>query len=63
MLLLEVNLDSRGAVEEETTLECSAPGDINHHGDGGDFTRMMLRMLMIISVLRMMTGIILFFTH
>ena len=42
VLLLEVNLDSRGAVEEETTLECSAPGDINHHEDG-DFTRMMLR--------------------
>ena len=34
MLLLEVNLDSLGAVEEETTLECSAPGDINHHEDG-----------------------------
>ena len=46
VLLLEVNLDSLGAVEEETTLERSAPGDINHHGDG-DFTRMMLGMLMI----------------
>ena len=47
MLLLEVNLDSLGAVEEETTLERSAPGDIVYHGDGGDFNRMMLGMLMI----------------
>ena len=47
VLLLEVNLDGLGAMEEETTLERSAPGDINYHGDGGDFTRMMLRMLMI----------------
>ena len=47
MLLLEVNLDSLVAVEEETTLERNAPGDINYNGDGGDFTRMMLRMLMI----------------
>ena len=47
VLLLKVNLDSLGAVEEETTLERSAPGDINYHGDSGDFTRMMLRMLMI----------------
>ena len=42
-----MNLDSLGAVEEETTLERSAPGDINYHGDSGDFTWMMLRMLMI----------------